>query len=107
MDYGKDERFAQLVDQCFEFKEIEYTYSVCLFGKAYQKSNSDTSLGYVSSRAKVTIAKVQTLTRNAFCVIRTFSEWVGDNYDTQLYTGGVKCWNGPDRSVKVSIRPTT
>ncbi|KAF9383603.1 hypothetical protein CPB97_006337 [Podila verticillata] len=76
MDYGKDERFAQLVDQCFEFKEIEYTYSVCLFGKAYQKSNSDTSLG-------------------------TFSEWVGDNYDTQLYTGGVKCWNGPDRSVKV------
>ncbi|KAF8932324.1 hypothetical protein BGZ52_010460 [Haplosporangium bisporale] len=31
----------------------------------------------------------------------TFSEWVGDNYDTQLYTGGVKCWNGPDRSVKV------
>ncbi|KAG0091464.1 hypothetical protein BGZ93_008816 [Podila epicladia] len=54
MDYGKDERFAQLVDQCFEFKEIE-----------------------------------------------TFSEWVGDNYDTQLYTGGLKCWNGPDRSVKV------
>ncbi|KAG0021560.1 hypothetical protein BGZ81_008880 [Podila clonocystis] len=76
MDYGKDERFAQLVDQCFEFKEIEYTYTVCLFGTAKQKSNSDTSLG-------------------------TFSEWVGDNYDTQLYTGGLKCWNGPDRSVKV------
>ncbi|KAG0361515.1 hypothetical protein BG005_008105 [Podila minutissima] len=76
MDYGKDERFAQLVDQCFEFKEIEYIYTVCLFGTAKQKSSYDTSLG-------------------------TFSEWVGDNYDTQLYTGGLKCWNGPDRSVKV------
>lgn len=66
MDYGKDERFAQLVDQCFEFKEIEYTYSVCLFGKAYQKSNSDTSLGYVSSRAKVAIAKVQNADKERF-----------------------------------------
>ncbi|KAG0345713.1 hypothetical protein BG004_003236 [Podila humilis] len=54
MDYGSDERFAKLVDQCFEFKEIE-----------------------------------------------TFSGWIGDNYDTQLYSGGLKCWNGPDRSVKV------
>ncbi|KAF9415164.1 hypothetical protein BGZ94_000172 [Podila epigama] len=76
MDYGSDERFAQLVDQCFEFKDVEYIYSVCLFGKAFQKSSSDTSLG-------------------------TFSEWIGDNYDTQLYSGGMKCWNGPERSVKL------
>ncbi|KAF9194871.1 hypothetical protein BGZ51_007091 [Haplosporangium sp. Z 767] len=53
-DYGKDETFAQLADQCFEFKDIDQ-----------------------------------------------FSEWVGDNYETQLYTGGAKCWNGPERSVKV------
>lgn len=32
MDYGKDERFAQLVDQCFEFKEIEYVF---LFGLVF------------------------------------------------------------------------
>ncbi|KAF9081189.1 hypothetical protein BGX23_001160 [Mortierella sp. AD031] len=77
-DYGRDEAFAKLVDQCIEFKEIEYTYSVCLFGDAKQKSHSETSLG-------------------------TFSSWVGDNYDTQLYTGGTKCWNGPERSVKVTM----
>ncbi|KAG0296762.1 hypothetical protein BGZ96_008622 [Linnemannia gamsii] len=77
-DYGPDEAFAKLVDQCVEFKEIEYTYSVCLFGEAKQKSHSDTSLG-------------------------TFSSWVGDNYDTQLYTGGARCWNGPERSVKVMM----
>ncbi|KAF9560069.1 hypothetical protein EC968_006371 [Mortierella alpina] len=32
-----------------------------------------------------------------------FSNWIGDNYDTQLYTGGTKCWNGPERSVKVAM----
>ncbi|CAO3571515.1 unnamed protein product [Mortierella alpina] len=76
MDYGKDETFAQLVDKCFEHKDMEYTYSLCLFGEALQKSHSSTSLG-------------------------KFSKWIGDNYDTQLYTGGTKCWNGPERSVKV------
>ncbi|KAG0006309.1 hypothetical protein BGZ80_001997 [Entomortierella chlamydospora] len=77
-DYGKDEAFAQLVDQCFEYKEAEYTYSLCLFGEAHQKSNSDISLG-------------------------KFSSWVGDNHDTQMYTGGLRCWNGPERSVKVTM----
>ncbi|KAG0057502.1 hypothetical protein BGZ83_009141 [Gryganskiella cystojenkinii] len=79
VDYGKDESFAKLVDQCFEFKDREYTYSVCMFGEAVQKSgSSDTSLG-------------------------KFSGWNGDNYDTQMYTGGMKCWNGPDRSVKMVL----
>ncbi|KAF9922829.1 hypothetical protein FBU30_007037 [Linnemannia zychae] len=77
-DYGPDEAFAKLVDQCFEFKDHEYTYSVCMFGEAKQISNSDTSLG-------------------------TFSGWEGDNYDTQLYTGGARCWNGPERSVKITM----
>ncbi|KAF9106152.1 hypothetical protein BGX27_009278 [Mortierella sp. AM989] len=55
-DYGKDEAFAQLVDQCFEYKEPD-----------------------------------------------KFSSWVGDNHDTQMYTGGARCWNGPERSVKVMM----
>ena len=32
-----------------------------------------------------------------------FSNWEGDNYDTQMYTGGTKCWNGPERSVKLTM----
>ncbi|KAG0329920.1 hypothetical protein BGZ99_010031 [Dissophora globulifera] len=75
-DLGSDETFAQLLDQCFDYKDIEYTYSVCLFGDANQRSQTTTFLG-------------------------KFSTWVGDNYDTQLYSGGTKCWNGPDRSVKL------
>lgn len=74
-DLGKDEAFSKLFDQCFDFKEIEYvdlflslehatcyfsmdfvltsrfvdyvryTYSVCLFGNANQRSHSTTFLG--------------------------------------------------------------
>ncbi|KAG0296507.1 hypothetical protein BGZ96_009326 [Linnemannia gamsii] len=76
MDFGPDETFAQLVDNCFDFKDTEYTYSVCLFGDANQNSHSSTHLG-------------------------KFSGWEGDNYDVQMYTGGAKCWNGPERSVKL------
>ncbi|KAG0342275.1 hypothetical protein BG000_005790 [Podila horticola] len=75
-DLGKDEAFAKLFDECFDFKDIEYTYSVCLFGNANQRSHSTTFLG-------------------------KFSHWEGSNYDVQVYSGGTKCWNGPDRSVKL------
>ncbi|KAG0093243.1 hypothetical protein BGZ92_006736 [Podila epicladia] len=75
-DLGKDEAFAKLFDECFDFKDIEYTYSVCLFGNANQRSHSTTFLG-------------------------KFSHWEGPNYDVQVYSGGTKCWNGPDRSVKL------
>ncbi|KAF9556351.1 hypothetical protein EC968_008311 [Mortierella alpina] len=76
IDLGDDETFAQLLDQCFEFKDIEYTYSICLFGDANQKSHSSTFLG-------------------------KFSSWEGENHNVQMYTGGTRCWNGPDRSVKL------
>ncbi|KAF9964481.1 hypothetical protein BGZ70_006384 [Mortierella alpina] len=76
IDLGDDETFAQLLDQCFEFKDIEYTYSICLFGDANQRSHSTTFLG-------------------------KFSSWEGENHNVQMYTGGTRCWNGPDRSVKL------
>ncbi|KAF9951580.1 hypothetical protein BGZ72_006938 [Mortierella alpina] len=76
IDLGDDESFAQLLDQCFEFKDIEYTYSICLFGDANQRSHSTTFLG-------------------------KFSSWEGENHNVQMYTGGTRCWNGPDRSVKL------
>ncbi|KAF9928556.1 hypothetical protein FBU30_002294 [Linnemannia zychae] len=54
MDFGPDETFASLVDNCFDFKDVD-----------------------------------------------KFSGWEGKNYDVQMYTGGTKCWNGPERSVKL------
>lgn len=44
MDYGKDERFAQLVDQCFEFKEIEYVIL-------------DSISSYVGSTRRITLTR--------------------------------------------------
>ena len=63
-----------------------YTYEICLFGEARQRANSGGSvhsLGHFSSWKK--------------------DEEVGTPgyYSRQIFTGGAKCWNGPQRSVQV------
>jgi protein kinase C substrate 80K-H len=38
--------------------------------------------------------------------IRHWGEFVGekeDKYSIMLYTGGEKCWNGPDRQAKIML----
>ena len=66
---------------------FRYTYEICLFGEARQKSNSGSvqSLGHFSSWR--------------------IGEKVGtpNYYSRQMFTGGAKCWNGPHRSVQVCI----
>jgi hypothetical protein len=63
-----------------------YTYSLCFFGEATQKSNNNgarTSLGHFkgwSSEAP---------------------QGSDDYYMKQLYAEGQRCWNGPARSAKV------
>ena len=63
-----------------------YTYEVCLFGEARQKANSGGSVHSLGH----------------------FSSWKHDEetgtsgyYSRQVFTGGAKCWNGPQRSVQV------
>ncbi|KAG0256346.1 hypothetical protein BG011_004615 [Mortierella polycephala] len=56
IDFSLDETFAELLDQCFDFKDAD-----------------------------------------------KFSNWEGDNYSVQKYTGGSKCWNGPERSVRLEM----
>ena len=100
--FGKDGEWKKLEKLCLEketggyvlpttsdvqlFTSPRYTYEVCLFGEARQKASSGGS--------------VQSLGR--------FSSWkrdeeVGtpDYYSRQVFTGGAKCWNGPERSVQV------
>lgn len=84
LDLGPENSFYSLLNQCFDFKEKEYTYTFCPFDKASQKpkNGGETSLG-------------------------RWGEWAGpsDNKYLQMkMTKGQRCWNGPDRSLTVHFQ---
>ncbi|XBI17500.1 hypothetical protein VPH35_059537 [Triticum aestivum] len=78
-DFGKEKEFYYFYDQCFEGKEGKYVYKVCPYKKASQvEGHSSTNLG----------------------------RW--DKFEESCrmmhFSNGDKCWNGPDRSLKVRLR---
>lgn len=82
-DLGPSQVYSPLKGKCFDFKDREYTYKLCLFERATQESTSgiQTELG-------------------------RWSGWAGpaDNpYSRQRYDGGMQCWNGPTRSAVINI----
>ncbi|XP_076276067.1 glucosidase 2 subunit beta [Lasioglossum baleicum] len=83
-DYGVEEEFAPLDGECFEYTDLEYVYTLCMFGKATQRSKSggsDIILGH-------------------------WNEWAGPNgqkYSRMKYDRGLTCWNGPARSTMVTL----
>ncbi|RHZ74133.1 hypothetical protein Glove_227g94 [Diversispora epigaea] len=87
-DYGKQDEFAKLDSECFEYDSGEYTYSICMFGAATQKSNKDYSSTHLGNFAKWSGAQ---------------SKDDPNYYTQQIYANGVRCWNGPERSVKLNL----
>ncbi|EJT97743.1 hypothetical protein DACRYDRAFT_25080 [Dacryopinax primogenitus] len=86
--YGPDGEWLKLKDTCIEKNTGEYTYSGCFFGQATQKGNNG--------------GGVHNLGR--------FSDWNADAkegtmeyYSSQMYEHGARCWNGPERSVKLVL----
>lgn len=82
-DFGPASVYYPLKGQCFNYKDREYTYTLCPFGRASQDSVSgmQTELG-------------------------RWSGWLGSSenpYMRQKYEGGIQCWNGPARSAIVNI----
>lgn len=78
-DFGKEKEFYYFYDQCFEGKEGKYVYKVCPYKKASQvEGHSSTNLGRWDK----------------------FEE----SYRMMRFSNGDKCWNGPDRSLKVRLR---
>lgn len=79
LSYGEDRVLYALRDQCHETQSGEYTYAMCFYGDARQSS---TRLG--------AMAPVQ-------------AEEVVDGVRTLEFTNGDKCWNGPHRSLTVTL----
>ncbi|XP_065878387.1 glucosidase 2 subunit beta [Euphorbia lathyris] len=78
-DYGKEKEFYSFYDHCFDSKQNKYVYKVCPFKHASQEEgHSTTRLGRW--------------------------EKFEDSYRTMIFSNGDKCWNGPDRSLKVRLR---
>ncbi|XP_038700088.1 glucosidase 2 subunit beta-like isoform X2 [Tripterygium wilfordii] len=78
-DFGPEEEFYSFYDRCFEIKQNKYVYKVCPFKEASQvEGHSTTRLG----------------------------RWdkFEDSYQVMVFSDGDRCWNGPDRSLKVRLR---
>jgi len=74
-NWGSDNVWLALLDECFELKSGEFTYKICIGGEARQGT---TKLG-------------------------DFKKWEG-SYETMVYENGEKCWKGPKRSIRVKVR---
>jgi len=48
-NYGPDNRYYKLSEECFSLKQKQYTYEVCPYGSANQKEFSSTLLGNFKS----------------------------------------------------------
>ncbi|KAK8844712.1 hypothetical protein IAR55_006562 [Kwoniella newhampshirensis] len=88
LGYGPQMEWKKLDGTCIDEVSGDYTYELCFFGKATQRSNKDGASNHLG----------------------TFSDWNTaaeegslPYYSQQLYKNGGKCWNGPMRSVTVDI----
>ncbi|CAK9804861.1 Glucosidase 2 subunit beta [Anthophora quadrimaculata] len=83
-EYGVEQEFASLDGECFEYTDLEYVYSLCMFGKTTQRSKSggsDINLGH-------------------------WNDWSGpegNKYSKMKYDRGLTCWNGPARFTIVNL----
>ena len=86
--YGPDGEWKKLEGTCVSQVAGDYTYELCFFGQATQKSNKDGSSNNLGR----------------FESWKT-SEKAGsyEYYTRQNYRNGAKCWNGPMRSATVDM----
>ncbi|KAG8635425.1 glucosidase 2 subunit beta isoform X1 [Manihot esculenta] len=78
-DFGTQKEFYSFYDDCFESKQSKYVYKVCPFKKASQVEGRTTT---------------------------TMGRWdkFEDSYQSMIFSNGDRCWNGPNRSLKVKLR---
>lgn len=78
LEYGPDDAFLPLHGNCYQIQVDKYVYEACPFGSAQQKEGgSTTSLG-------------------------AFSRFE-DNFTSMVFENGQSCWQGPSRSLKLTL----
>uniref|UniRef100_T1IXY0 Glucosidase 2 subunit beta n=1 Tax=Strigamia maritima TaxID=126957 RepID=T1IXY0_STRMM len=83
IDFGPNEEFGSLYEECLDYNDHEYTYTLCLFDRATQKPKDGSGIN-----------------------LGTWGSWDGsdDNkYSRMKYDNGLGCWNGPSRSTEVRL----
>jgi len=88
--FGPRGEWKKLDQTCISKDTGEYTYSLCFFGQATQKSN----LGGMSN----SLGNFKSWNRDI-----SFTAGEHGYYTKQYYEDGAKCWNGPYRSVKLEL----
>jgi len=78
-DFGPEGEFYSFYDKCFDLRVKKYVYKVCPYKQATQEE------GHMTTR---------------------LGNWEGfkDNYSVLMFSHGDRCWNGPDRSLRVKLR---
>ncbi|KAJ9101143.1 hypothetical protein QFC21_003361 [Naganishia friedmannii] len=89
-DFGPQGEWKKLENTCIDREQGDYTYTLCFFGKVTQKSNKDGATHHLGTYARW----------NAGPDVQSGTEAY---YSKQLYNRGLKCWNGPERSVNVDM----
>jgi len=83
IDFGENKEFFPLYGKCLEIQS-EYTYELCPFEKVTQKQKSggNTPLGTWQNEQS--------------------NDW-SKEHKIMRYTGGQRCWGGPERSTTVEV----
>ncbi|KAI1289710.1 Glucosidase 2 subunit beta [Halotydeus destructor] len=84
-DFGPDGAFLALQGQCFEHTDREYVYKLCPFDRSSQRGKDGGGEVHLGRWGK-------------------WSGPEGDLYSKMKYDSGTTCWNGPPRSVDVTVR---
>ncbi|KAJ9094012.1 hypothetical protein QFC20_006992 [Naganishia adeliensis] len=88
-EFGPEGEWKKLEGTCIDREQGDYTYTLCFFGKVTQRSNKDGATHHLGTYAGWNAPDAQPGTE-AY-------------YSKQLYNRGLKCWNGPERSVNVDL----
>ncbi|KAF2500416.1 hypothetical protein BU16DRAFT_556886 [Lophium mytilinum] len=96
-EYGPDNIFRALKDQCIDKDSGEYTYSFCWLGQTTQKSKKGgghTNMGNFVRIEKVTVDEDVPPDGKGL--------GSGERYSL-VYENGQHCWNGPNRSTRLIL----